>query len=144
MNPSEYQRLRRQLDEELRAGMEMLQAGHRAKVDALDALWQEGTPEESLTILADPPESQPEPSVSAERERLAAGELLTDIEAALARVGDEFQKSDLCRALGYEPGRSSLHRALLELERGGVIEIQRQGLGRRPSRYRKTGKSEEG
>src|SRR5919205_4580623 len=41
LDRDEYQRLRRQLDEELRAGIEMLQAGHRAKVEALDARWQE-------------------------------------------------------------------------------------------------------
>ncbi len=141
MNQTEYQRLRRQLDEELRAGMEMLQAGHRAKVDALDARWQE----ESGPIPASRvPEPREEPSTliavpPPERERRHAGELRDDIEAALGRMGDEFLKSDLCRALGYEPRRSSLHRALRELEGEGVLEVQRQGLGRRPSRYRKAG-----
>lgn len=146
MDQTEYQRLRRQLDDELRAGMEMLQAGHRAKVEALDARWQEesglipasrapGPREEPATPMAVPP---------AERERLHAGELLDDIEAALERMGDEFLKSDLCRALGYEPHRSTLHRALRELEREGVLEVQRQGLGRRASRYRKIGRRPQG
>jgi UTP:GlnB (protein PII) uridylyltransferase len=142
VNQAEYQRLRRQLDEELRAGMEMLQAGHRAKVEALDARWQE----ESGPIPASrAPEPREEPATAmavppVERERLQAGELLDDIDAALERMGDEFLKSDLCRALGYEPHRSSLHRALRELEREGVLEVQRHGLGRRASRYRKTGR----
>ena len=84
MNQTEYQRLRRQLDEELRAGMEMLQAGHRAKVEALDGRWQEESGpapeprEEPSTLIAVPP---------VERERLQAGELLDDIEAALERMG---------------------------------------------------------
>jgi hypothetical protein len=147
VNQAEYQRLRRQLDEELRAGMEMLQAGHRAKVEALDSRWQEdsGPYPESRPVPPEPREEPPLPVVPpAGRERLQAGELLDDIEAALERVGDEFLKSDLCRALGYEPHRSSLHRALRELEMEGVLEVQRQGLGRRASRYRKTGKASRG
>src|SRR3954468_7850852 len=78
VNQTEYQRLRRQLDEELRAGMEMLQAGHRGKVEALDARWRE----ESRPIPASrAPEPREEPSTliavpPAERERLQAGELL--------------------------------------------------------------------
>ena len=148
MNQAEYQRLRRQLDEELRAGMEMLQAGHRAKVEALDAQGREDV-EPSPAGRPVPPAPREEPPLPAaappaDRERLQAGELLDDIEAALERVGDEFLKSDLCRALGYEPHRSSLYRALWELEKEGVLEVQRQGLGRRASRYRKTGKASRG
>ena len=144
MNQAEYQRIRRQLDEELRAGIEMLQAGHRAKVAALDDRWQELEPEPAGSPAAPEPRSEPGLSAAStapvavpdERERLGAGELLADVEAALDAVGDEFLKSDLCRALGYEPHRSSLHRALRELQEDGVITIHHQGLGRRPSLYR--------
>lgn len=150
MNQAEYQRLRRQLDEELRAGLELLQAGHRAKVEALDARWEAEVEAESAgdptlpepVALPEPlpePAAPPAPSPSA-RLRLGAGELLEDVEAALARVGEEFLQSDLCRALGYEPHRGSLHRVLRELEGEGVLEIQRQGFGRRATLYRKTGK----
>lgn len=138
MDQGEYQRLRRQLDEELRVGLEMLQAGHRAKVEALDAKWQE-EPEPVPASLPATPEPQPEPVTSApsRRGRLEAGELLNDVGAALALMGDEFLKTDLCRALGYEPHRSSLYRALRGLERDGILEIRTQGLGRRASFYRK-------
>jgi hypothetical protein len=140
LNQGEYQRLRRQLDEDLRVGMEMLHAGHQAKVDALDARWQEepGPAPESRPAMPEP-RQEPEPVTPApsERKRLEAGELLNDVEAALALMGDQFQKTDLCRALGYEPHRSSLYRALRELERSGILEIQTQGLGRRASFYRK-------
>ena len=153
MNPSEYQRLRRQLDEELRAGLEMLQAGHRAKVEALDARWEAEVAAEAASgpALPEPaaspvPQAAPSelpapsaPSPSA-RVRLGAGELLADVEAALAEVGEEFQQGDLRRALGYEPHRGSLHRVLLELEREGVLEILSPGFGRRANVYRKTGK----
>ncbi len=118
--------------------MEMLQAGHRAKVEALDARWQEETETASASRLATP-EPQPEPVAPAasQSRRLEAGELLNDVEAALALMGEEFKKSDLCRALGYEPHRSTLHRVLRELQRDGILEIGRQGLGRGGLLYRK-------
>lgn len=138
MNQGEYQRLRRQLDEDLRVGMEMLHAGHQAKVDALDARWQEEPgPAPASRPATSEPEPEPVTPAPSERKRLEAGELLNDVEAALALMGDQFLKTDLCRALGYEPHRSSLYRALRELERNGILEIQSQGLGRRASFYRK-------
>ena len=93
MNLGEYQRLRRQLDEELRVGMEMLHAGHQAKVEALDARWQEETEPAPASRPATPePQPQPvAPAVSPSR-RLEAGELLNDVEAALALMGEEFQE----------------------------------------------------
>jgi hypothetical protein len=138
LNQGEYQRLRRQLDEELRVGMEMLHAGHRAKVEALDAKWQEETAPAPASHPATP-EPQPEPVAPAASpsRRREAGELYNDVEAALALMGEEFKKSDLCRALGYEPRRSTLHRAIRELQMEGILEIGTQGVGGRASFYRK-------
>src|SRR4051794_28022067 len=59
VNQTEYQRLRRQLDEELRAGMEMLQAGHRTKVEALDARWQEESEPIPASRAPEPREEEP-------------------------------------------------------------------------------------
>jgi hypothetical protein len=60
-----------------------------------------------------------------------------DIEAVLEQVGDVFHKSDLCRALGYEPPRTSLYRALSQLERAGIIKLESPGMGRSAGLYRK-------
>jgi hypothetical protein len=139
LDQGEYQRLRRRLDEDLRVGMEMLHAGHRVKVEALDAKWQEETERAPASRPATPELQPPQPvapAVSPNR-RLEAGELLNDVEAALALMGEEFRKSDLCRALGYEPHRSSLHRVLRELETDGVLGIRSQGRGRSGLLYRK-------
>ncbi len=148
MNQTEYQRLRRQLDEELRTGIELLQAGHRAKVEALDARWGEAPAEEirpSEPEPAAPPPPEPAaPAAEPQRTRRRDGEVQADVEAALEGLGEEFQKSDLCRALGYEPRRTSLHRALRELQKAGVIEVQTYGRGRRATRYRKVDTGEEG
>jgi hypothetical protein len=138
LDQGEYQRSRRQLDEELRVGMEMLHAGHRAKVEALDAKWQEETGPAPASRPATPePQPGPVAPAASQSKRFEAGELLNDVEAALALMGDEFQKSDLCHALGYEPHRSSLHRVLRELQRDGVLEIRTYGRGRRASFYGK-------
>jgi hypothetical protein len=138
LNQGEYLRLRRQLDEDLRVGMEMLHAGLQAKVEALDARWQEATGPAPASRPATPePPPEPVTPAASQRRRLEAGKLLNDVEAALALMGEEFKTSDLCRALGYEPHRSSLHRTLRELQSDGILEIQRYGLGRRASFYRK-------
>ena len=141
MDRDEYQRLRRQLDEELRAGIEMLQAGHRAKVEALDARWQEpagqvvpaGGAAPEPAVQAAPVPVPPAPA----SKRRGAWEVYADVEKALAAVGEEFGTNELARAMPYTPHRSSLHRALRELEQDGAIEIQSYGGGRRPTRYRK-------
>jgi hypothetical protein len=137
LNQGEYQRFRRQLDEELRVGMEMLHAGHQAKVAALDARWEEEAAPAAASHSA-MPEPQPEPAPAASQpRRREPGDLQTDVEAALALLGEEFRKSDLCRALGYEPHRSSLHRVFRELQKEGIVEIGTPGLGGRASFYRK-------
>jgi len=138
LDQAEYQRRRRQLDDELRAGIEMLQEGHRAKVEALDRLWLK-TDEEAPASPPAPPEpiaSEP-PVTSPPREQREAGELRAEVEAALAAVGEEFEKRDLCRALGYMPNRTSLHRVLWDLQGEGLIEVLRHGVGGRATRYRR-------
>ena len=140
MNRAEYQRLRRQLDEELRAGIEMLRAGHRAKVEALEELWDEPSVEIPASRL---PEAAPaagaEPVPAARQPpagRRTPGEIRAEVEAAMAKLGEVFEKGDLCRAMGYEPRRSSLHRVIEEMLADGVLEVESVGAGRRGSRYR--------
>ncbi|HEY2290682.1 MAG TPA: hypothetical protein VGM86_08275 [Thermoanaerobaculia bacterium] len=149
MDQAEYQRRRRQLDDELRAGIEMLQEGHRAKVEALDSLWLKADEEAPASPPAPPEPVAPEP-VAPEpappvppppRERREVGELRADVEAALAAVGDEFEKRDLRQALGYTPTRTSLHRAIWDLQGEGLIELLHPGRGGRATRYRKASRA---
>jgi hypothetical protein len=147
LDQAEYQRRRRQLDEELRAGLEMLQEGHRAKVEALDSLWLEAGEEAPASPPAPPEAAPPAPAALPEplplRERREAGALRDDVEAALAAVGDEFEKRDLYRALGFTPKRTSLHRVLWDLQGEGLIELLDPGRGGRATRYRKGSRSAE-
>jgi hypothetical protein len=43
------------------------------------------------------------------------------------------------QALGFEPDRSSLFRALEDLVNTGSLAVEETGSGRTPTRYRKTG-----
>jgi hypothetical protein len=151
MTREDYEDRKRRLDEQLRAGVELLEAAHRQQVRALDLVWMT-TAEEAVAFprlpaeasyrpdalpaaapVPAPPASPPKPP------RRAAWQLQVEVEAALAHVPEVFDRNDLCRALGYEPDRGSLYRTLWELIGDGVLALEERGGGRTPSRYRKTG-----
>ena len=148
MTREEYEDRKRRLDEQLRAGVELLEAAHRQQVRALDLVWMT-TAEDAVAfphaaaapsrpaaqpIAAAPPPPAPPPKPR----RRAAWELQDEVRTALAHVPDAFDRNDLCRALGYEPDRGSLYRTLEQLINEGVLAIEKRGEGRTPSQYRKT------
>ena len=70
MTRSEYEARRRRLDEELRAVLEAVQAGHQARVQLLDLMWgmaSTGTPEPEATPPAAPLFSPARLATSADR-----------------------------------------------------------------------------
>jgi hypothetical protein len=100
-------------------------------------------PEPAAPALPPAPQVAP-PQASAprvekqKRRRWGPNELRDDVLAALDRVGEEFDRTDLVRALGYEPRRSTLHGLLTDLaDREGLLAVVKHGTGRKPSRYRK-------
>lgn len=127
MTREEYEERRRRLDEELRAGMELLEASHRAQVRALDLHWEaeEGS---AVPVLAPPPEKRP---------RRPALELHEAVFERLDELPEVFTKEDLCRALGETPDRRALYRVMTDLERFGRIRLEDRGAGRTPSSYRR-------
>lgn len=142
MTHDEYEQRKRRLEEELRAGVELLEAAHRHQLRALHLVWAaaggEGVeiPPPAATAPA-PPVAPPQPI------RRGPWELLDDVRNALAEVPETFDRNDICRVLGYEPDRGSLYRTLLELENDGILSVQHRGEGRLPTRYRRTGSSGE-
>lgn len=140
MKRHEFELRKERLDEQLREGIELLQAAHRQQVRALELVFQMVSDENlgSPAALSGPPAapSAPEPPPPA---RQTWDELLSDIEEALARVPETFDRNDICRALGYEPDRNRLYKALRRLEEEGVISTKFRGDGQRAARYRKTG-----
>ncbi|MBW8878376.1 MAG: hypothetical protein JF614_25725 [Acidobacteria bacterium] len=147
MRRDEYLQRKRELDERLRAGVELLEAAHRAEVRALETLWAaqgfQGEPESPGSLAAaavpEPPSSpllpaQPHARRKARRDDWA---LRNEVVEALNRVPQEFDKNDVCRGLGYTPNRASLHRVFRDMVHEGALEVKEPGTGRLPTVYRK-------
>lgn len=131
MTQEEFEQHKRRLDEQLEAGIGMLRDGHRAQVRALEAAWAASRQE---------PAEPAAPTVPApEKTRRGSLEVYDEVLAVLDRLPAEFDKNEVCRALGYSPGRVPLFRALRKLEEEGHVKPMEYGAGRRTTVYRWTG-----
>jgi len=143
MTREQYEQRKQRLDEQLRSGIELLEAAHRQQVRALEMVWsmsaEEALPSRVPAAEAASLRSVPGAPAPSRPRRRDAGELEDEVEAALADLPEEFDRNDMCRALGYEPERGSLYRVLEALRMDGRIAIRSAGSGRTPTRYRKTG-----
>lgn len=158
MQRNEYERHRRNLEEQLQADLELIRAGYQARLRALETLWFVAhgeapldTPNDTLAsdetqIPLDSPASAA-PSESGEalrespvqaRERYR-GDALEDILEAFPNLPEIFDKSDAVRLIGYEPSRPTLHRVWSRLQQEKKIVIETYSDGRRPQRFRKVG-----
>ena len=132
---------RRALDEQLRAGIETLQAAHRVQVQALEVL-RIGAPGGALPVpsTGSPPPLPAEP-VSAPASvtvgRRQPGELREKVLAIFEALPQEFTKNDVVRLLELIPDRSSLFRTLDDLVAEGFFQVRSLGVGRSPTIYRK-------
>jgi hypothetical protein len=149
MRDDEYRKLRRALEEQLETDLELIRAGYRAKLHALDMLsGRPSMPEERTQPAA--PETQPKPET--QKPAAPGGEAVTqtviyetrlinsvqeEVEKALPRLPDVFDKLDIVRIFGWEPHRATLHRTLQTLQTEKKIAVESQSRGRLPTRYRK-------
>lgn len=143
MTRDEYERHLRRLEEQLRMGMELLQASYRHQVGAVELIWKmtngEGVPVPSIPAGAVPQTGVRPPAPPAKPPRRGAWALYRDILDALPRVPEVFNISHLRQALGYDPHRGSLHRTLQEILDEGFITLETLGSGKTPTSYKKTG-----
>jgi len=143
-------------DEQREADLELIRAGYRAKLHALDMLW-EGPPVRGERSLPAAPETQlraetqprAETKKAAETQSPAAktepatyrtveiNSVQEEVEKALPRLPDVFDKFDIVRTFGWEPHRATLHRALVTLELEKKIAVESHSRGRHPTRFRK-------
>lgn len=137
MTHNQYEEHKRRLEEQLHAGIQLLESAYQAQVRALDLVWMLQAevggedPQPAAKKETPPPPRPPRRRTIAEVER--------DIREALPQLPETFTRRDVCRALGYEPDRGSLYRILQELVQKGSIGVQSVGEGQKPSVYRKAG-----
>jgi hypothetical protein len=148
MTREEYEERRRAFEEVLQADIALVHAAHEARIRSLERLWQakvEGDGDAALPAAsptagdpsaavpktaARPPDPPPKPA----RPR---GEVLDDLTAALPRLPEVFDKYDVANALGYQPARATLFRALERLRDQGVVAIESYSDGGVVTVYRK-------
>jgi hypothetical protein len=147
MTRDDYEQQKRRLEEQLRAGVELLEAAFRHQLRALDLVWAAtgGEPVPVPRIPAVPlVPAAPVPPAPPPPARRRAGQLYDEIHDVLGIVPEVFDRRDICRALGYEPDRGSLYRELEILVQEGALAVKSQGTGNQPKRYRKIGSSSPG
>ncbi|HWN42463.1 MAG TPA: hypothetical protein VNW71_09585 [Thermoanaerobaculia bacterium] len=133
MTQSEYEAQRRRLDEEMRAAIELVKAGHRTQIRALEELWTRMSQERTPESMAAPPPPEPD----SRPWRRGAGELLEEVVEILPRLPALFTKGDVEKALEEPADRASLYRVLQELEQDGWLKTETPGRGRNPTVYRR-------
>jgi hypothetical protein len=137
MTRSEYERRKQRIEEQLRAGIELMESAYRAQIRALDLVWMVQA-EEDAESPSPPPAREPLSPLDKPRRR-SAPEVDADVRAAFASLPKTFTRGDVCEALGYEPDRGALYQVLRNLTRSGALRVESPGAGQRATTYRKTG-----
>jgi len=130
MEHNELEQHKRALDDQLRAAIDLLKAGHSAQMRELEARWL------AAGAGAAAPEPAPEPAAPPPV-RQPAGSLYDEVLSVLAELPEEFDKNDVLRLLGYTPNRISLFRVLQTLAVEGRVEMKTHGAGRTTNVFRK-------
>jgi hypothetical protein len=142
MTREQYEQRKRRLEEQLQAGIQLLESAHQAQVRALDLVWMlqaeegaAGPVAEAASLSSPEPSPAPPPSPSPHR---SPRHLEDDLRAVLPRLPERFTRADACAALGYEPDRGNLYRILQDLVRERRLRVESVGSGRKATIYRKT------
>ena len=137
MTRDEYERRKQRIEEQLRAGIELMESAYRAQIRALDLVWMVQAEEDAEA--PPPPPVQEQLRLPDKPRRRSAPEVDADVHAAFASLPETFTRGDVCNALGYEPDRGALYRILQDLTRSGALRVESPGGGQRATTYRKTG-----
>ncbi len=145
MTHNQYELHKRRLEEQLRAGIQLMETAYQAQIRALELVWMlqvdAGGELEALVSPEPAPAASPAKQEIPSPRRRSIGELERDVRAALPLLPEEFTRRDICDAVGYEPDRGSLFRILKELVQDGSTRVEFVGTGQIPTVYRKTGAS---
>ena len=151
----QYNLHKRRLEEQLQAGIQLLESAYQAQIRALDLVWmlhaeEMGIEAPQAAPALSPPVAPAVPAPATEPplpppiapRRRTPGEVSDDVLAALPRLPELFTRGDVCEALGYEPDRAILYRILQELRQEGSIDVDSPGAGQRATVYRRIGASD--
>ncbi len=131
MTQAEYDSRRKRLDDERKAGLELIEAAYQTQLRALD-LVRMGSPDEPSPSLAPP---SPPPHATPSPAPVRIGQLYDEVIRLYRELPEVFDRNDVRRALGYEPPRNSLFRVLTELVGNGALRVVQRGAGRGATRY---------
>ncbi|HEY3567333.1 MAG TPA: hypothetical protein VGP73_05305 [Thermoanaerobaculia bacterium] len=133
MTDPEYEQLKKHLEEQRRIGMELVERAYEAQVRALEMI---RTLQGSAGPVALPAQGPP-PAPERPRHRTAA-EVTADIVKIYGSLPETFSRREICAALGYEPDRAVLYKALKELVQLNYTTVETTGKGQTATVYRKT------
>ncbi|HEX5719274.1 MAG TPA: hypothetical protein VF179_24140 [Thermoanaerobaculia bacterium] len=138
MTPEEYEERRRAFEEQHRADVALMNAAHEARIRSLDRLRQEALDGGRPAAAPEPSRAPVQPSPPPASKPMSPRYSVTnDLEEALPQLPQVFNRQDILRALGYEPARTTLFRALNQLQKEGAIAIETYSEGGTMVRYRK-------
>lgn len=140
MTREEYEERKRALEAQHLADVALMNVAHQARMRTLEDLWQctaaHAVSPQAMAVPA-PTSAPPAPPAPSPKPKRAAFSVLDDLTAALPELPQTFDKHDIVRALGYEPSRATLFRALLALSKEGRITTVNFSVGGATTRYRK-------
>ncbi|HJX26880.1 MAG TPA: hypothetical protein VJ885_03130 [Thermoanaerobaculia bacterium] len=132
MKRSEYEQRRRALEEIHQADLGLIRSAHEARLRSLEALWLSDPEEDAAESPAPAPDARP-----AAAPRIARPPVAQALGDVLPELPELFDKNDVLQALGWTPDRAALFRALAELVHQRRIAVERFGVGRVATVYRK-------
>jgi hypothetical protein len=150
MTRSEYEQRRRALEAQLAADVELVRAAHETRLRALERLWLASSEVESsepvpigtqtgngMRTETGTQTGTQAPPAEDEAVHKGYGEVAADLEDALVRLPELFDKAALVHEIGYQPIRSTLHRAIDKLLLQKKIKVDQASSGRTRTIYRK-------
>jgi hypothetical protein len=141
----DYEQHKRRLEEQLRAGIQLLESAYQAQVRALDLVWMLQSEEDGAEATSSAPAApapapaKPEPAPPSRPRHRTAAEVEYSLRDVLPGLPELFTRGDVCKALGYEPDRGTLYRILQELVQEGSVHVESVGSGRNATVYRRAG-----
>ena len=140
MTRDEYEQHLRRLEEQLRVGIELLQASYKHQVGAVELIWRMtnggSVPVPSLPA-AQATEGIRPPAEPVRAGRRGGGDLYEEVVGVFPGLPEVFDIGHVRQALGSDPHRGSLYRILQQLIDEGRLRLESRGSGKTPTRYRK-------